>query len=90
MSRPSVLIKILKLWKRDTKVDWIPTSWQTIAGVFNENILEKLIPEDRSHEILFQSKVTQNLTFSPKFFKGNNNVIQIMTLKYKYLSFRLF
>ena len=63
MSRPSVFIKILKLWKRDTKNDGISTWWHPIAGVFNENALQKPIPEDWSNESLVQSKVTQNINF---------------------------
>ena len=69
------LIKILKLWKRDTKDDEISTWWQTIARVFNENALEKPILHDRSNKSLVQSKVTQNMTFSPKFLKLNNNLL---------------
>ena len=75
MTRASISIRILKLWKRDTKDDGLSTLWQTIAAGFNENVLEKPIPEDRSNESLFQSKVTQNITFSPKFFKVNNNLL---------------
>ena len=69
MSRPSVFIKILKLWKRDIKNDGISTWWQTIAGVFNENALQKPIPEDWSNESLVQSKVTQNINFSTKILQ---------------------
>ena len=65
----------IKVMEERYQKRWDILMMADIAGVFNENALEKPIPEDRSNESLVQSKVTQNITFSPKFFKLNNNLL---------------